>query len=160
MEEAVKRKRKVLVVDDEPINRIMLGHIIERDYEVLYAANGKEALDVIRMEGHGLSLVMLDLLMPVMTGLELLDILKQDEELRHLPVIVLTSEAEAEVVSIRKGAADFIKKPYNMPEVILARVQRIIELSEDRQIIQAAEIDETGLYTKEFFIEYMQRFDS
>lgn len=148
-------RRVVLVVEDEFVNRELLGFILKNDYEVLYAENGKQALEIIKENKKLLSLVLLDLLMPEMNGFELLDILKGDEELAKIPVIVLTSEESAEVKSLQMGAVDFIKKPYSMPEAILARVARIIELSERRFIIQSAEKDElTGLYTRDFFFEY------
>lgn len=154
------RKRSVLVVDDEAINRQLLGFILSDEYRIIYAADGEEALDIINQQSRTLSLILLDLLMPKLGGLDLLKILKKDAEFKKIPVIVLTSEASAEVESLRLGAADFIKKPYDVPEVILARVRRIIELSEDRSIIQAAEHDElTGLYTKEFFMEYVNQID-
>ncbi|MBO6108222.1 MAG: response regulator, partial [Eubacterium sp.] len=143
------RKRQVLVVDDEHINREMLGYIIKQKYEVIYAENGEEALKIMKESGKKLSLVMLDLMMPVMDGFEVLKKMQEDPGLSAIPVIVLTSEKSAEVDSLRLGASDFITKPYDMPEVILARVKRIIELSEDRLIIEATERDHlTGLYTK------------
>ncbi len=155
------RKRSVLVVDDEAINRQLLGFILSEEYRIIYAADGEEALKIINQHSKTLSLILLDLLMPKLGGMDLLKILKKDAELKKIPVIVLTSEASAEVESLRIGAADFIKKPYDVPEVILARVRRIIELSEDRNIIQAAEHDElTGLYTKEFFMEYVKQIDN
>ena len=120
-------KRKVLVVDDEYINRQLLGMILSEEYEVLYAENGREALNMIRSNHDALSVVMLDLIMPQMDGFELLELIRGDDDLRRIPIIVLTSEKEAEVRSLKLGAADFIKKPYDMPEVILARVQRTID---------------------------------
>lgn len=153
-------RRKVLVVDDEPVNRSLLGFIVGSDYEVIYAENGIQALKIINENKSVLSLILLDLLMPELDGYELLEILREDEELRHIPVIVLTSERSAEVKSLQLGAVDFIPKPYDMPEVILARVRRSIELAEDHTIIRAAETDAlTGLYTKDFFYQYARQHD-
>lgn len=153
-------RRRVLVVDDELINRRMLGHILESAYEVLYAENGREALEVMRTQRRTISLVLLDLLMPQMDGYELLEIIRGDEDLRRIPVIVLTSEKSAEVRSLQLGAADFITKPYDMPEVILARVRRSIELAEDSSIIHATEKDAlTGLYNRDFFFQYCHQRD-
>ena len=151
-------RRNVLVVDDEIINRQMLGYILDTEYHVLYAENGAEALELLRARADQISVVLLDILMPVMSGFEFLEAVKADEALRRVPVIVMTSERDAELKSLKLGAVDFIKKPYDMPEIILARVQRIIELAEDQSIIQAAENDElTGLYNKEFFFKYAER---
>ena len=154
------RRRLVLVVEDEYVNRQLLGHIMSEEYDVMYAQNGKEALEIIREHQEMLSLILLDLMMPEMTGFELMEIIREDDRLKRIPIIVLTSEEDAEVQCLRLGAVDFIKKPYTMPEVILARVWRIIELSEDKQIIEAAEKDElTGLYSGEFFFEYSKEMD-
>ena len=153
-------RRHILIVDDEMINREILGNLLSKDYEVHFAENGKEALDTLLLREHIYSLILLDLLMPVMDGFELLDNIKKDEKLRSIPIIVMTSEKDAEVTSIKLGAADFITKPYDMPEVILARCQRIIELQEDKSLIHAAEQDHlTGLYTKDFFTEYIKQIE-
>ena len=151
----IQKTRHVLVVDDQEINRDVLGIILEDDYEVSYAADGREALERMRAMGDGLSLVMLDLIMPVMNGFEVLEAMGADEQLRGVPVIVLTAEKTAELRALQLGAADFITKPFDMHEVILARVGRIIELSEGRHLISAAERDKlTQLYSRSFFYEY------
>ncbi|MCR5149253.1 MAG: response regulator [Eubacterium sp.] len=153
-------KRHILIVDDELINREILGNLLSEDYDVHYAENGIQALQVLRESECIFSLILLDLLMPVMDGFQLIEKLKADEKLRTIPVIVMTSEADAEVKSIKQGAADFITKPYDMPEVILARCERTIELQEDKTIILAAEKDHlTGLYTKDFFAEYIRQIE-
>lgn len=153
-------ERTVLVVDDEPVNREMLGLIVGKEYRVLYAENGKEALEIIEENRNTLSLVLLDLLMPVMNGFELLEAMKKNSMLSHIPVIVLTSDKGSEIRSFRLGAVDFLTKPYDMPEVILARVRRTIELFEDSIVIKATEKDTlTGLYTREYFFIYGKRYD-
>ena len=155
-----KLKRTVLVVDDELINRELLGAILSRTYDVIYAENGRKAIDIVRKIPGRISLVLLDLLMPEVNGYEVLKAMQADLKLRKIPVIVLTSEKDAEVESLQLGAADFIPKPYNMPEVIMARVQRSIELAEDSDIILATETDRlTGLYNKEFFFQYCTKSD-
>ena len=154
------RRRRVLVVDDEFVNRELLGMIVGEEYEVLFAENGRQALGLIRQNKETLSLVMLDIIMPEMDGFAVLETMHADAELSRIPVIVLTSEKTAELKSLQMGAADFITKPYDMPEIILARVSRIIELSEGRGIISATEKDElTGLYTRSFFYEYAQQLE-
>ena len=153
-------RRQVLVVDDEFVNRQLLGMILSKDYDVIYAEDGRQALGTIREKRELISVVLLDLLMPEMDGFEVIEAMRRDEALKRIPVIVLTSEKDAEVKTLKLGAADFIKKPYDMPEVILARVWRTIELSEGRNIIQAAEKDDlTGLYSSNFFFEYAQKME-
>ena len=147
-------KKLVLVVDDEYINRQLLGFIIRNEYDVIYAENGEDALRKIRDNKEALSLILLDLLMPVMDGFEVIKTVREDEELSRIPIIVCTSEADAEIRSLGMGAIDFVKKPYRN-EVVLARIRRIIELAEEQSIIEATEREAlTGLYTKDYFLEY------
>ena len=154
----IQRPQLVLVVDDYEINRDILGIILEDDYEVIYASNGQEALDAMREHASELSIVLLDLMMPVMSGFEVLEHVRDDEQLSKIPIIVLTAEKSAELQALQLGAADFITKPFDLHEVILARVGRIIELSEGRQLISAAEHDKiTLLYSRNFFFEYANR---
>ena len=154
----MQRPKLVLVVDDQEINRDSLEIILEDDYEIIYAENGKEAVEQMRAHANELSLVLLDLMMPVMNGFEVMEIVREDEQLKHIPIIVLTAEKSAELRALQMGAADFITKPFDMSEVILARVGRIIELSEGRQLISAAEHDRlTMLYSRNFFFEYANR---
>ena len=155
----IQRPQRVLVVDDQEINRDALGIILEDYYEVLYAENGRQAMNVLQDYHGDISIVMLDLMMPEMNGFEVLQALKADDQLKSIPVIVLTADKSAELQALQMGAADFITKPFvDMDEVILARVSRIIELSEGRQLISAAEHDSlTGLYSRNFFFEYAHR---
>ncbi len=149
-------KRRVLVVDDELINRELLGAMLSQTFEIAFASNGEEAM--ASLEEGDYSLILLDLLMPVMDGFAVIERCQEDERLRRIPIIVMTSEKSAEVRSIRMGAADFITKPYDMPEVILARCERIIEMSEDKSIIRSTERDKvSGLYTRGYFFAYLQR---
>ncbi|MBR6114896.1 MAG: EAL domain-containing protein [Oscillospiraceae bacterium] len=157
---SVNGKRQILIVDDEQINREILGMTLEDDYDVLYAADGADALVKIRENRLTLSLVLLDLRMPVKSGLEVIREMKNDPQIEKIPIIVLTAEQDAEIESLDLGAIDFIPKPYPSAGVIMARVRRTIELSEDRQIIQSTERDPlTGLYNREYFYRYAEQFD-
>ena len=153
-------RRRILVVDDEMINREILGNMLSHDYDVVYAENGQQAIDTLRKEPGAFSLMLLDLLMPVLGGQKVLEACRSDADLAGIPIIVMTQEEEAEVASIRAGADDFIKKPYNMPEVILARCERIIDLYEKKNLIDSAETDTlTGLYSNDFFFEYIRQLE-
>ena len=153
-------KRLILVVEDEQINREILALILQEDYELLFAADGAEALDGIRAHFDTLSLVLLDLNLPDMNGMDILRQVKENAQLSRIPVIVLTSDRESEVESLSVGASDFIPKPYPQPKVILARIRRTIELSEGRDIIRWTERDHlTGLYNREYFYRYAEQYD-
>ena len=151
-------RRTVLIVEDEAVNRELLSFILRDAYEVLTAGDGVEALEVLKAHPGQVAMILLDIIMPRMNGFEFLRQRSMDETLNRIPVIVLTSDKNAELEMLKLGALDFITKPYDMPEIILARVRRIIEFVEDRQIIQDVERDElTGLYTRGFFFEYCRR---
>ena len=154
------KKRRILVVEDEFINQEILKALICDTYEVVQAYTGTEALETVRAQYETLSLILLDLNLPDIHGLDVLQRIKEDAALSILPVIVMTADSNAEVESLTLGAIDFIPKPYPKQEVILARIRRTIELSEDRDILRWTERDHlTGLYNKEFFYRYAAQLD-
>lgn len=157
-----ERKRRLLIVEDEELNREMLSAFLEDDYDILTAENGLEAFQVLSKEDADVSLVLLDIMMPVMDGITFLKRKHEIPALADIPVIVLTSERQLEIESLRLGAIDFIKKPYESAEIIKARVWRIIELSESESMIKKTSVDSvTGLYTAQYFDLYAHaRFGS
>ena len=153
-------RRTVLVVEDEFVNSQLLGFILSEEYNVLYAEDGRKALDILRDNIGVISMVLTDIKMPVMDGFELIREIRADKDLGTIPIMVLTAESTYEEKSLDLGAIDFLTKPYDMPSIIKARVRRIIELSEGRNIIKATEKDYlTGLYAREFFFEYASRLE-
>ncbi len=155
------RKRQVLIVEDELINQLMLEQIVQTDFDTLLAASGAEAMEQIRTHGENISTILLDLNLPDMHGFDIIREVRSMPSMARIPVIVMTSDKEAEVESLEKGAVDFIPKPYPAPPVVIARINRIIELSEDKEIISKTERDElTGLYNREYFYSYAERMDS
>ena len=148
-------QKKILVVEDNEINRAMLSEILSSEYQVLEAENGAVALDVLKEYGEGISLILLDIIMPVMDGYTFLAHVKADQAYSSIPVIVTTqSDGESdEVAALSHGAADFVAKPYR-PQIILHRVASIINLRETAAVINMIQYDRlTGLYSKEFFYQ-------
>ena len=157
---SANRRRLILIAEDEEINRLLLENILQEHYDLAASADGLDTMEKLRQYGDRLSLVLLDLNMPGLDGLEILRRMREDPVLQKIPVIVLTAEQEAEVESLSLGAVDFIPKPYPQVKVILARIRRTIELSEDRQIISSTERDPlTGLLNREFFYRYAEQYD-
>lgn len=148
-------KKKILVVEDNQLNRMMLVGILSEQYEILEAENGLEALSVLEEWAEDVSLILLDIVMPVMDGYEFLARAKADPVYSSIPVIVTTqSDGESDEVSaLSHGAADFVSKPYK-PQVILHRVASIINLRETAAMINLVQYDRlTGLYSKAFFYQ-------
>ena len=153
-------RRTILIVDDEPVNLRLLGNILGDEYDIDFAQSADEAISIIQSEKDAISLVLLDLHMPGKSGFEVLDAMSADKDLHNIPVVVVTTDKDAEVESLRRGAIDFLSKPYDKPEVIRARIGRAIELFIDKTIIGATGVDRlTGLMTRDFFFQYCQEYD-
>ena len=153
-------RKRILIVEDEIINREMLRESLCGTYDLVMAETGEEAMELICSQYELLSIVLLDLNLPGINGLDVLRQIKSNQAYSRLPVIVMTATGEAEVECLTLGAIDFIPKPYPPSEVILARIQRTVELSEDRDILSWTERDQlTGLYNREFFYRYAAKMD-
>lgn len=154
----VKAKRKILVVEDNMLNRGLLCEILKPEYDVTEAENGREALERLRQYGGDFALILLDIVMPVMNGYEFLAAVKRDPEFSSIPVIVTTQNdgEEEEVTALSCGAADFVGKPYR-PQIILHRVAGIIHLRETAALVNEFQHDRlTGLYSKGFFCRQVE----
>lgn len=147
--------RQILIVEDNDINRAILAEILSPDYVILEAENGEEALSLLERYKEKISLILLDITMPVMDGYTFLSIMKAEPAYASIPVIVTTqSDGEAdEVAALSHGANDFVAKPYR-PQVILHRVASIIHLRETAAMVNLFQYDRlTGLFSKEFFYQ-------
>ena len=153
-------KKTILVVDDQEINRAILSTILADDFNVIEADDGKAALDILLNEEQKIDLVLLDVFMPY-DGREVLKDRQQNPDLKKIPFIVCTSDKNIEQECFQLGVNDFIKKPYENPDIIVARIKRMIELYEDRSILKDTEREKlTNFYNREFFKKYAQQFDA
>lgn len=153
-------KHLILVASDNPQERAFFEKILREEYIVMLATSEPEAEALIRESGDVLSLVMLHLTITPQAPLKLLAMIRQEPELRHIPVIVADEDRDMEIASLQQGAIDVIVMPYPSEEIIRARVRRTIELSEDRAIISSTERDPlTGLYNREYFYRYAEKYD-
>ena len=154
-------QKRILLIEDEMINQEILKMYLADTYDVAVAGTGKDALEIIRAQCERISLILLDLNLPDIHGLDILRQVKADTRSARLPVIVMTSDSESEVECLSLGASDFIPKPYPRQQVVLARILRTIELYEDRDTLRWTERDQlTGLYNKEFFYRYAAQLDA
>lgn len=124
----MKESECILIADDVEMNRVLLSETFRGEYEIIEADNGVLAMDIIRCRPN-LSIVLLDLVMPGRTGYEVLEMMRSEGYLDHIPVIVVTSEdsSESEVRSFDLGASDLITKPFE-PHVVKRRVNNLIDL--------------------------------
>lgn len=153
-------KKTVLIVDDEEINAEILSSILEESFNTIMVYDGKEALDILLKEEQKIDLVLLDVFMPF-DGREVLKVRNENYRLKRIPFIVCTSDKNIEEECFRLGVNDFIKKPYENPDIIVARAKRMIELYDDRSILKEVERERiTNLYNIEFFKKYSNQFDA
>lgn len=117
------------MVDDKGINRYMLGNIFREDYEVVEASGGQMAIDVMEADAGNLAVVLLDIIMPVMSGFGVLEYMKKKGLLDRLPVVIVTDDDSEETSdrAFEYKVADIVIKPFE-PKIIRRRVQNIIEL--------------------------------
>ena len=153
-----KNNRKtILIVEDELINQELLKNFLEDTYDLLIASDGLEAIDIIKEHKNNISLILLDLFLPNLNGKDILKRLKNNDEYKNIPVIIITSDIDSEEETLNIGAIDFIPAK----GIILARVKRIIELFEKSQLISETERDSlTSLYNKEYFMHYVEEIDT
>ncbi len=114
-----ERLPRVLLVEDAPFLRYAFGRLLRlHGYEVMEANDGREALDCI--DGFRPHLVVTDLMMPVMDGVELIRRLRQDPLTSDLPIVAITADAtpQAETRAREAGAVDFITKPIDLPALL------------------------------------------
>lgn len=144
-------KRKLLVVEDNDLNREILMSIFGDSYDIIEATNGQEGLEALKENYKNIALVILDIQMPVMNGYEFLEMQSKDEKLKQIPVIVTTGDKQEEEKCLVCGASDFVNKPYNA-RILLRRVEALIRLRESTNQLQKTKYDEiSGLYNRDFF---------
>ncbi len=122
MNSTASNKTRILIVDDEPANIKILSNLLAGDHALSVATNGKQALDVARVQSP--DLILLDMVMPEMDGIEVCQALKAEEITKDIPVIFVTSMSDSfnEERGLDAGAVDYISKPIS-PPIVKARVK-------------------------------------
>jgi len=146
-------KGSVLIVDDIPENLQVLGNILlQKGLDVGFATNGEEALEAIEYSKP--DIILLDIMMPGMSGITVCQKLKANPETKDIPVIFLTAKAQPEdiIKGFEVGAVDYVTKPFNSGELI-ARVSTQLELKKSRDLIakQNQELHELNATKDKFF---------
>ena len=127
--------QKVLVADDDAINRQVLGELLKPDYMVVMAKSGAQALEKAAL--HAPDLILLDVMMPDMDGYEVLRRLRDDPHTAHISVIFISGldRPEDEANGLNMGASDYIAKPFN-PTVVTARVALHLQVVRQRRMLE------------------------
>lgn len=151
-------RRKILVVEDNDINRDMLCSLLQDDFDIFEAENGRIGIELLKRHYEELSLILLDVYMPECDGFEFLRFRKRDERYNNIPVIVTTASESLndEIECLKLGSNDFVVKPYDV-EIILNRIYNTIRLRESASIVNQLTWDSvTNLYSAEFFFRRVE----
>ncbi|MDR8394317.1 response regulator transcription factor [Aliifodinibius sp. S!AR15-10] len=165
-------KQTILIVDDEQDLLDLIEYNLKKEgFDVLKAEDGEEGIEVARQ--HMPSLVLLDIMMPKMDGLEVVEVMREDEDLKRIPIIFLTARGDekTEVEGLDKGGDDYITKPISTTKLI-SRIKAVlrrfeeteeevnrldvhdITIDKDRYIVTRGEEEEFHLPRKEFELLY------
>lgn len=133
----VRPKLKILIVDDSELNREMLGSMLGNEYEILEAENGAQAVEILRGHISDLSLILLDVQMPQMDGLEVLIHMNQSHWIDSIPVVMISSETAPKFIerAYDLGATDYIARPYNTMIVRRRVANVILSFAKQRQLM-------------------------
>lgn len=149
---------KILVVDDQPVNIRLINELLKGEYDIIMATEGKQA--ILKCQTQNPDLILLDVLMPGMSGHDICLSLKADEQTKNIPVIFLTSKDEEadEAQGFELGAVDFITKPIRST-VISARVKAHLTLKLQSDLLKTIGFTDglTGIDNRRMFDENLQR---
>src|SRR3989304_5292200 len=121
-----RTKPKILCVDDEPVNLKLLDAVLApKGYDVVTASSGREALE--RISGGRVDMVLLDVMMPGLSGFDVCRSIKEDEGTRNIPVVMITAlrSTDDRIRGIEAGADEFLSKPFDQGE-LLARISTLL----------------------------------
>lgn len=120
---------RVLAVDDDMINRKLIKSMLmkaDNVSEVIEAVNGMDALDILKKDKE-IDIVLLDIIMPIMGGIDFLKVARADDYMKAIPVIVLTTDETIRAEALNEGANDFLTKPIREKDIVSKISQLILE---------------------------------
>lgn len=128
-DEETKNKPRIMIVDDSEFNRAILSEILQEDYEIVEAESGREALHKLGEYGLGISLVLLDIIMPEMDGFEVLKHMTEEYWISDIPVIMISSEDSENYIrrAYEMGVTDYINRPFDA-NIVYQRVSNTVKL--------------------------------
>ena len=152
-----KSRQNIMVIEDDPNCQEILQNVLEESYNITVVGNTQEALLLLMDAPTTYSLILLELELPDEACIEFLKQRSAQSFLQNIPVIVITGEGD-DNGCYKLGADEFIRKPLNTPDIILARCEHTLDLYESKNLVQQTEKDKlTGLYTIDYFFEYLKQ---
>lgn len=145
------RKGLVLIVDDIEINREILEEILEDQYSIICAEDGKQAVEMIEKYKTELSVILLDIVMPLMDGYEVLQYMEQHDYIDKIPVLVISGEDSVRIEKrcFDMGASDFIRKPFDNT-LVRKRVKNVADLYSYKNRLEEKVQQQTGTLKRQY----------
>lgn len=140
---SLSRKKTVLVVDDSVFNRALLSDMMSDEFNIIEAEDGKQAIAAISKFGLGISLVLLDYVMPEMDGFAVLSVMQQRGWIKDIPVIMVSTESDPAYIerAYELGVTDFLTRPFDM-NIVRHRVRNTITLYGKQRMLAGMVVDE------------------
>ena len=130
-------KQQILIVDDSQMNRELLAEMLQEDFKIMEAENGKQAVEILQKHSSEIALVLLDIIMPVMNGFEVLEVMNEKHMMENIPVIMISTENTDEIIrqAYELGVSDYINRPFDA-RIVYRRVNNTIKLyAKQRRLI-------------------------
>ena len=133
----MRKRSQILIVDDSELNRSMLADILYKEYGVLEAENGREAIAMLQEHEHEISLMLLDIVMPEMDGFEVLAVMGKNKWLESIPVIIISAESASTYIdsAYDLGATEYISRPFD-PKAVQRRVGNTVLLYSKQKMLE------------------------
>jgi len=151
-------KPQILIVDDEPSNIRMLSAGLRENYEISVATDGHQAIEFAEKNAATLDLILLDIVMPGLSGYNVCSAIKRNKETKNIPIIFITAKTtpESEAKGFELGAVDYIAKPFNLP-VVQARVDTHATLKAHSDLLKKL-VSEQSAKVRKYEKEYKRLF--
>ncbi len=145
---SLNEKQTILIVDDSMLNRALLADMIGDAYRIVEAEDGKQAVAALQKEGTGISLVLLDYVMPQMNGFDVLEVMNRNGWIKDIPVIMVSAESDAAYIerAYELGVTDFINRPYDV-NIVRRRVMNTLMLYQKQRTLMGMVADQ--IYERE-----------
>ena len=142
-------RNKVLIVDDVELNRDILSDMLCDDYEILTAGDGRQAINIMNNEIGNIAAILLDLIMPEVDGFYVLNIMKERDWMKEIPVVIISGDAtvEVETRALKFGVNDFVHKPFNV-NLVRQRIKNITDLYNYRKQVEEKFNTQTDILEK------------
>ena len=130
-----------MIVEDDEINKLMMANMLNERYNLILAKDGLEAVELFEEKGHDIDLIMLDMVLPKIDGIGVIKKIRRSSHDANIPIIVMTAAINLEKIIFEAGANQLIAKPFDLPEIVLARIENVLQLDQVNKLMRFSKLD-------------------